>query len=377
MQINLFTIQESNFVHTYIHTVTVCTVQLYTYVCIILLQEFKSDLLLSGYEIEPNHLTNNVTPSADLTALVQSNCVYFCGGAWQSQRASRIVQVLDLDSKEWSELPPAPQIKSQAAFLHGLFTLIGGLDASASTKIPDVTAKLSSWANGNWENVYPPMKSPRLRHGVVASDHHLIVAGGISVAKGTHCLLDSVEVLEIATKQWMTAASSVLPCPLAYLQMALCDDYIYLCNAARKIGYTDVAIKEAWRIRLDDVIGPSSLVPTSQKISQEESQPQCWEEIEPIPNFDSGLLPKSTLPFLAGGRDSLYYDNKPCSEIHVYDPSQKKWLKVGELAEARTHPVLACCHDNSVLVVGGYKNWHRIERTLCEEIEQLWLKKTS
>ena len=60
-----------------------------------------------------------------------------------------------------------------------------------------VTGKLSTYVNDHWEEIYPPMPTPRGRFGVGLEDNLLNTAGG--------CLPDvamsTVEVLNIESKQ--------------------------------------------------------------------------------------------------------------------------------------------------------------------------------
>ena len=72
------------------------------------------------------------------------------------------------------------------------------------------------------------MPTKRYRSSVLCTETALIVAGGMAMDRLS---LKSVEIMNIATKQWSTAAD--LPLPVTYAPATVCGDQIYILGESR------------------------------------------------------------------------------------------------------------------------------------------------
>ena len=130
-------------------------------------------------------------------------------------------------AQKWSELPNCPSGGSSLAVVRGFLTAIGG-NRRASLQ-PD--NKLHSIKNKKWVEHFPPMPTKRSHTSAITTEQHLIVAGGESGLNQ----LDIVEVMDIQTLVWSTAAS--LPHPFT---MASTAHDLWRSNLhARRMGQGD------------------------------------------------------------------------------------------------------------------------------------------
>ena len=131
------------------------------------------------------------------SAVVHGNTAYFrsCG-------SSKVYSYQNILGKEqWSQLPDNPNKGFSLAVIDGSLTSVGGLNSRF-----DVSTLLSLTGEGErkqWSEVFPPMLTARSNTVCITTGQALVVAGGY---RG--CCLDTVEVMNINTKQWTTV------CPL-------------------------------------------------------------------------------------------------------------------------------------------------------------------
>ena len=241
------------------------------------------------------------------------------------------MQIYHIDDQKWTTISDIPQNCCGADIIQGHLTLIGGEDAVTGKD----TGKLSTYVNDHWEEIYPPMPTPRGAFGVALEDNLLITAGGVCAG----AVVSTVEVLNTESKQWYSLKSLQLPEPIFLCDMTISSGYVYIgggMNAAEK------ANKSYWRL-------PWSAVQQSVQSRDNTSSPVTWEKIADSPFMLSSLLPNSKLPVLFGGGD-----DKMKSDIFVYDPTQKRWTAVGNISTECSLPCVVPINSSAVFVCGGY-----------------------
>ena len=257
--------------------------------------------------------------------------VFITGGILGNNDFSKVMEVYYIDYQKWTTISDIPQYLCEADIIQGHLTLIGGEDAVTGK----VTGKLSTYVNDHWEEIYPPMPTPRYQLGVALEDNLLITAGG----KCAGTALSTVEVLNTESKRWYSLKSLQLPESIHSCGMTISIGYVYIgggMNAAKKSS------KRYWRL-------PWSAVQQSVQSRDNTSSPVTWEEIAHSPFIASSLLPNSKLPVLFGGSDG-----KARSDIFVYDPTQKRWTAVGNISTERGYLCVIPINSNAVFVCGGY-----------------------
>ena len=75
-----------------------------------------------------------------------------------------------------------------------------------------------------WSEIFPPMPTPRRSVACITTEQSLVVAGG----NGSGGFLDTVEVMNINTKQWTTV--SPLPQKQSQLSAIVYGDTLYLAG---------------------------------------------------------------------------------------------------------------------------------------------------
>ena len=198
--------------------------------CSLSLQIFRSDLLLQDNStLHSVKLPDLPIRTWFATAAIIGNTLYVFGGVSPDNKefllvpGYDIVQAYDINTGTWSTLLP-PVYYSEAEVINGQFTLIGGRDASTQK----ITNEVWSWHEDEkkWRKTIPPMPTKRQGAGVVQSGNMVAVLGGL--ASDDKTAIDTVDILNTATLQWMTSHSLKLPIPMWAMRTATCDGHVYI-----------------------------------------------------------------------------------------------------------------------------------------------------
>ena len=302
------------------------------------LQVFQTNQLL---EDRPTLLSERLPdlPVATIraTAIVIAKNVYICGGLCPDATSARVVQVYNLYKAAWTKLPPAPQYNSQAAAINKHLVLIGGREASSRT----TSNMVSTWTGQGWQQDIPAMPTKRLRPGVTTYGTYIIVAGGRDEDNET--LLNSINVLNTTTYQWLTPANLQLPRPMSSIQITVSATHIYVASAdIRYEADTNrgTPSKGVWQLPVSTF---------TKVLMGEDHSSHGWEEIAPTPQYKSALLQHTAHPLAVGGHESC----GATSIIAMYDPRSNNWSTVGQLLEPRTWCTVVSLSRHSFLVCGG------------------------
>ena len=186
-------------------------------------------------------------------AVVHGNTAYFC------QDSS--VYSYKLSQDKWTKLKQCEYESFSMAVVNGLLTtiLIGGQRGC------NVTNTLLSLTSSfllltKWEELLPPMPTPRILSASVTVPSYLIVAGGQT--KFVHAV-SVVEALNTSTLQWSSISSS--PVALQYPNMTLCNGQLYLSEHSKIFS---CSVKELLK---------------SRKPASTNSSDNVWTELANIP----------------------------------------------------------------------------------------------
>ena len=164
-------------------------------------------------------------------AVVDGNMAYFMN--WDGQTYSYDSST----QKKWTSFPRCPHTGVSLAVIRGLLTAIGG-EKGDVTSYPDYARRwrgykaitdqlVSIKQDKHWIEYYPPMPTDRSDTAAVTTKQHLIVAGG---GERDH-LLDTVEIMNIETLVWSTAAR--LPHTYSNASAAICGDHLYMLGGCQ------------------------------------------------------------------------------------------------------------------------------------------------
>ena len=272
-------------------------------------------------------------------AVVDGNVAYFIHHDHPCQVCSYNSSI-----KRWSKLPQCPCKYSSLTVIRGLLTAIGGDSGSG----PD--NKLLSIVNEDdkkWVEHFPHMPTKRVLTTAVTTEQHLIVAGG----KGVSNRLNTVEVMDIQTLVWSTAAS--LRYPYSKSSAAICGDHIYMLGGQTNDGRSKSALT-------------CSLTKLLQSCS-DTLHNSVWHRIANVPVYCSTCAAVNGELVAVGGEDA----NEICTAaVHKYNPTTNSWDIISNMPTARRHCLVTVLPTNEMMVVGGFTNkWYS---SLTDKVETVY-----
>ena len=252
-----------------------------------------------------------------------------CGGTGDE---ATVVMVYDPHSDQWSELPPYQFRLFGMAAINQL-VLVGGWDDHS------IANRLGVWdeKSHQWTEPYPPMKTGCTFPSVVTYEKWLVVAGGYD----GHAVLDRVEILDTTTRQWYSAAP--LPQRCTRMKSALVGDTLYL------MGGSDGSnpVEKVFTVSLPALIRQAT---TPSEAASPATTRMLWQTLPPTPlGYSAPLALRGSLLAIGGMDDK----GKRSSAIHLYQPSTREWVKVGDLPITRGSCVCTLLPSGEILVLGG------------------------
>ena len=248
-------------------------------------------------------------------AVVHGNTAYFSQG----------YNVYALSQDKWTELKQCTYKYFSMAVINNQLTTIGG---TCDLIIPTNTLLCLS-SEMMWEELLPPMPTPRIWSAAVTTPTHLIVAGGKTKLCGD--ALSVVETLDTNTLQWSSVSSS--PKSLGYPNMTLCNGQLYLSEHSK---FFSCSVEELIKSRRF-VFNWSSV----------------WAKLEDIPVPYWARLTTVRGQVLAIGGSDRQNGGTPTGAIHHYNRSTNSWSVIKEMPTPRARPLVAVLPSHELIVVGG------------------------
>jgi len=259
-----------------------------------------------------------------VTAVAHGNLAYF------SSYGSHDVFGYNPEKDDWSKLPECPQIDFGLAVINNILTAVGGeVDGQ-------YTNHLSSFSGGEWVTVFPPMPTKRCEAAVISAQNYLIAVGGYGVGGD----LSTVEVMDMNTLEWYTAAS--LPEPVYDMSATVCGGRLYLLGGWDKYGLTNAV----FTCILDSLI--RSCQPPLQT-PPHTSEASVWQRVADVPVVFSTCITLNGRVIAVGGMDS---HDRPTPAVYMYNPESDLWLLLGNMAPARYDCLVLVLRD-CIIAVGG------------------------
>ena len=243
--------------------------------------------------------------------------------------------VLAYNSKkdDWRKLPQCPQRNFGLAVVNNFLTAVGGLSMDG-----EHTNRLVSFNGSKWVKIFPPMPTRQYWPAVISAQNHLIAVGGWGVGG----FLSTVEVMNIGTREWYTAAS--LPEPVQLMSATICGQRLYLMGGWNK---NDNSTRAVFTCTLD------SLFHSCHRPSQTPSHTNeagVWQRIADVPMCYSTCTTLNGRLLAVGGEDSSGIHT---ADVYMYDDESDTWPCVGHMSKARSR-CLVVGLKNCIIAVGGY-----------------------
>ena len=256
--------------------------------------------------------------------MVHGNKAYFSQG--------NNVYSYTLSQDKWTELKQCKYEYFSMAVINNQLTTIGGYNYEDDATNALFCLSRSS-SEMKWEELLPPMPTPRIWSATVTTPTHLIVAGGRTGGGLFSDALSVVETLDTNTLQWSSVSGS--PEALEVPNMTLCNGQLYLSEHSNIFSCSMEELLKSCR--------PSS------------DGDSVWTELEDIPVPYWASLTTLRGQVLAIGGSDQKRGGTPTGAIHQYNRSSNSWSVIGEMPTPRACPQVAVLPSHELIVVGGFK----------------------
>ena len=222
--------------------------------------------------------------------------------------------------EEWSQLPNNPCLEFGLAVIDRLLTSVGGYNKGYTNTLLSL---IGEGEGKQWFEIFPPMPTPRSDVACVSTEQTLIVAGG-------NFSMETVEVMNINTKQWMVVTS--FPQKSPFLSATSIGDTLYITGHGNSV----------FTCSIPDLLlsAPTGSSPV----------PYVWKSINNLPVKDSTLVSFGGHLLAIGGDMG---GDRPTFNVHRYDFSTNSWTVTSQLKKKRYWSFAVALGDN-VVVVGGF-----------------------
>ena len=268
----------------------------------------------------PLHMTDHIQ------AVVIGGNVYV-GGGYASFGRGNTVMVYSLQTGSWRTLLPYETDDYGMAAVNNQLVLVSASHSNVGV-----------WDEGTQTWTHPCLKMPTSRKLTSVISYHkwLIVTGGCY----NNYYSDKVELLDTLSGQWYEGPP--LPNRFSEMSSAINGNMWYLSRGFIRVSIPQ-ANKHVFSVCLDELI--------SQAVSQRagdatsRSTPSPWQTLTDTPLPHSTVLVVNRALLAVGGSDS--------SAIHHYQPSSKRWVKVGALPTKRWMCACTVLPSGEIFVAGG------------------------
>ena len=249
----------------------------------------------------------------------------------------------------WSTLPDSCYEDFSLAVIDGLLTCVGGHSGGMFGPRTNTLHSLTGeGSKRKWSEAFPPMLTARSKTAAVTTEQALVVAGGFDGRKDLY----TVEVMNIATKQWTTAQH--LPHPLSVISGAIYGDQLYLGGGCIRSGEPS---KSVLTCSLTDLLPPQSLGVRLRTLFLA-TKPGMWREIKNLPVTGSTLTTRGGHLLAIGGESDSH---GPTADVHRYNHQTNSWYVITKMKNERYQSLSAVLPEDQLLVVGGWGSETSVE----------------
>ena len=265
-----------------------------------------------------------------IQAIVIGRNVFVGGGNGYGVNEATVM-VYSLETGTWSTLPPYQSECFGMSAIDNKLVLIGGL-VTLSDKVTNV---LGVWdeQSKTWTHPFPAMCTARHSLSVISYQKWLVVAGGRDEKRSYY---KSVEILDTISGQWYEG--SPLPSGCYEMSSAINRNMWYLLGGLSSRG----ASEQVFSVCLDELVSQAVAHSAS---TTSLSMPSLWQTLPVTPlTYSTALILNGALLALGG----LY-----SPAIHLYQPSSRRWVKVGDLPDQRCDCACIVLPSGEIFVASG------------------------
>ena len=250
------------------------------------------------------------------------------------KKNNRYIYGYNIGTSSWSQLPDCPTNYCPSVIINNLLTLVGGNTSYNVLKI-DVTNHLFSLtregSGRRWTEEFPPMPTKRYQSTALCTGTTLVVAGGEAKQESK---LDTVEVMNTATKQWSTAAA--LPQPVTRAPAAICGDQVYILGVSNIYTCSVISLIRSCK----------SFLATLRR-----RETGVWITGNAPPVTETTCVSIKNQLLAIGGKG---LDEEPTAAARMYNPATDSWEVISHMWTPRWRCIAAVLPTHQLMVVGGY-----------------------
>ena len=259
--------------------------------------------------------------------------------------------------EQWSVLPDNPNKSIGLSVIDNLLTSVGGFNNGPTNTLLSLTGQDDTKC---WSIVFPSMPTHRTLVACITTERALVVAGGFALPEGYRDgldgSLDTVEVMDITTKQWTTVCP--LPKKLRRFSGTVWGDSIYFAGG---ITGRNTESKCVFTCKFTDLWKPNtfgSRIGRALSRNDKDKSMNVWKEIGSLP------VPFATLASFGSHLVAI------CDLQHYqYDSSTNTWNVISHLNKRKAEYCFAVnIPPGKLIIVGGYyKNSYSSVEILYEQ----------
>ena len=281
--------------------------------------------------------------AASTSPVVKIGDNVYMGGRLSNMTEENIIFKYNLTLDTWTCLPWCPTYLHALATLNEELIIIGGRLSGRATNI------LYTFRDDMWQEVLPPMPTPRwYLSAITHQDRLIITAGGILEMQtdGQHTQTDCVELYITEDKKWYHTKR--LPIPVVQFSITIINDTCYTLGGVSTFNETSTTLYATVSSLLESAVPADSGYATPQF-------PLTWKRLpekHPL-TFPSLVELGGRLVTMGGSVDPTL--RRGTKYITTYDSAAETWAecKGAELPLPLYRPNLVKLENDQVMLIGG------------------------
>ena len=290
--------------------------------------------------------------SCDPAVCATDNVAYF-----RPALTNKIYRFVFNKSLRFLQLSDCPVSSCSMAMIDKQLTVIGGYLHGDGCLNKLFTFK----ENGFWTEEFPPMPTKRCWTTALCTKNVLLVLGGNSDWNQNKIFLKTVEVMNIATHEWYTAAD--IPEGLFSVSATICGDSIYMLGG--KTGFY-IPSRSVYTCSLSALIQSCNFTSVEQKMPEStvltsststNLKDTVWRRLADLPvELSTCISFHGQLLAVGGIRHGI-----PTENIYLYDKVTDSWNVVSQMSIPRHVCLAAVFNNRELVIIGGYEQRNSIE----------------
>ena len=270
--------------------------------------------------------------------IVKMKNFVFVGGGLRKQSETRAIFQYSVHDNRWTTLCQCPALRQGLVALNGELISVGGKNSQG------ITNAVYTFRDGRWNDVLPPMPTPRCDTSTVSQNDLIVAAGGLTgiTRDGKSLPTQAVEIY-IRDRQWYI--TKPMPIPLAIASTCVIGDTCYMLGGSGSVAKHSLTTQQ---VSLSSLI--EGAVPAASLVQERKAE---WTTTE-YPLYLSSIVElEGKLIAMGGSYDGvLRYGSKLISS---YDFTTDMWVECQgvQLPVPLYRPGVVKLAGNKVMIIGG------------------------